>query len=116
MTAARYIKDLDTDELIKRLLGYSNLEGRCIRELKARREFTDEIADAAQDEYIQGQDSSQPEDDSSAMEWIRFIVHESFYPVFSDAEEELERLRRYLVTASLVAAEARTLDEYDDEE
>ena len=113
---ARHISDLDTDDIVKRLLGYSNLEGRCIRELKKRQEFTAEITDAALDEYIQGQDPAQPEDDSSAMEWIRFIVSESFQPAFEDPEEELERLKRYLVTASLVAAEARTLDEYDDEE
>ena len=116
MTAARYIKDLDTDELIKRLLGYSNLEGRCIRELKERHEFTDEVALAAQGEYIDAQDPGLTEDDSSALEWIRFIMSESFHPVFEDPEEELDRLKRYLVTASLVAAEARTLDEYDDEE
>ena len=43
-------------------------------------------------------------------------MSESFHPVFEDPEEELERLKRYLVTASLLAAEARTLDEYEDEE
>jgi len=45
------------------------------------------------------------------MEWIRFIVGESFQPVFADPAEELERLKRYLITASLVAAESGALDD-----
>jgi len=45
------------------------------------------------------------------MEWIRFIVSESFQPVFADPAEELERLKRYLITASLVAAESGALDD-----
>lgn len=116
MTAARYIQDLDTDEIVKRLLGYSNLEGRCIRQLQERGEYSSEIIAASQDEYYRGRDSTGPEDDTSALEWIRFIMSESFHPIFEDPEEELERLKRYLVTASLVAAESRLLDEYEDEE
>lgn len=113
---ARHIADLETEDIVKRLLAYSALEARCVRELKARHAFTDEVADAARDEYINAQDPGLTEDDSCAMEWIRFIMNESFHPVFEDPEEELERINRYLVTASLVAAEACVLDEYDDEE
>lgn len=113
---ARHIADLETEELYRRLLAYSNLKGRCIGQLKARGEYSSDLMADSQDEYIRGRESVGMEDDSSALEWIRFIVSESFHPVFEDPEEELERLKRYLVTASLVAAEARILDEDYDEE
>lgn len=113
---ARHIADLETDELISRLVAYNNLEGRCVRELKAREKYTMDVFREALESYKDGRYSRFPEDDSSALEWIRFIVSESFQPVFADPAEELERLKRYLVTASLVAAESRALDENTDEE
>lgn len=108
---ARHIADLETEEVYRRLLVYSNLKGRCIGQLKARGEYSSDLLADSQDEYIRGREAIGLEDDSSAMDWIRFIVSESFQPVFADPAEELERLKRYLITASLVAAESGALDD-----
>lgn len=112
---ARHIADLETDELISRLFAYSNLHGRCVRVLRDRGLYNGDILRKSHNSFKDGRHFI-AEDDSSAMEWIRFIVSESFHPVFEDPEEELERLKRYLITASLVAAESRALDENTDEE
>lgn len=107
---ARHIADLETDELISRLFAYSNLHGRCVRELRDRGLYHGDILRQSHNSFKDGRNSI-TEDDSSAMEWIRFMVSESFQPVFQDPAEELERLKRYLITASLVAAESGALDD-----
>lgn len=107
---ARHIADLETDELISRLFAYSNLHGRCVREIRDRGLYNGDILIKSHNSFKDGRNSI-TEDDSSAMEWIRFIVGESFQPVFADPAEELERLKRYLITASLVAAESGALDD-----
>lgn len=105
---ARYIKDLATDDLITRLLAYVKLEGQCLRALDERGADVKDIYDSAYDTFLSGRDprGNDQDEETAAMDWIRFIVNESFNPKFDDPAEELIRLQRYLVTASLVASEA----------
>lgn len=108
---ARYIKDLATDDLITRLLAYVKLEGQCLRALDERGADVKDIYDSAYDTFLAGRDprGNDEDDETAAMDWLRFIVNESFNPIFDDPAEELIRIQRYLVTASLVAAEAGEL-------
>lgn len=108
---ARYIKDLATDDIITRLLAYARLEGQCLRALRERLDDADELIDDALETYEGALDPAGCDEDeaTSAMDWLRFIVNESFNPVFDDPAEELIRIQRYLVTASLVATEAGEL-------
>lgn len=105
---ARYIKDLATDDLITRLLAYIKLEGQCLRALAERSVNVKELPEISNDAFEAGRDPSGHDEDeeTAAMDWLRFIVSESFNPVFDDPAEELIRIQRYLVTASLVASEA----------
>lgn len=108
---ARYIKDLDTDDIIARLEAYAHLEGQCLRALEERGANVKDICDSGRDAFLAGRDprGNDEDDEIAAMDWLRFIVNESFNPVFEDPAEELIRLQRYLVTASLVATEAGEL-------
>lgn len=110
----RFLSELETSELIKRLCAYIKLEGKCIRALEARGANVKSIYDNTLKAFLIGIEPDAKEDESPAMEWIRFILNESFNPVFDDAEEELTRLQRYLVTASLVASESGILLEDDE--
>lgn len=104
----RYIKDLATDDIITRMLAYAKLEGQCLRALRERVDDVDEVLAEALETYEGALDPAGNDEDeeTAAMDWLRFIVHESFDPVFDDPAEELIRIQRYLVTASLVASEA----------
>ena len=108
---ARYIRDLATDDIVTRLLSYARLEGQCLRALRERVEDVDEVIERALETYDGALDPAGCDEDeaTAAMDWLRFIVNESFNPVFEDPAEELIRLQRYLFTASLVAAEAGEL-------
>lgn len=108
---ARYIKDLATDDIITRLLAYVKLEGQCLRALDERDADVKDIYDSAYDTFLSGRDprGNDQDEETAAMDWLRFIVAESFDPVFDDPAEELIRIQRYLVTASLVATEAGEL-------
>lgn len=119
---ARYIKELATDDIITRMVAYARLETQCLRALRERMDDVDEVLDEALETYESALETYESalapggcDDDetTAAMDWIRFIVHESFNPVFDDPEEELERIQRYLVTASLIATESGVLK--DDE-
>lgn len=105
---ARYIKDLDTDDIIARLEAYMKLQGQCVRALEARGEKAGEILTQLRYAFENGRNPAGHDEDeeTAAMDWLRFIVAESFDPVFHDPAEELIRIQRYLVTASLVATEA----------
>ena len=113
-TPPRFLSELDTSELIKRLCAYIKLEGQCIRTLEARGANVKSLYDNTRKAFLLGTDPGAKDDESPAMEWILFILNESFTPVFKDAEEELERIQRYLVTASLVASESGILLEDDE--
>lgn len=108
---ARYIKDLATDDIITRMVAYARLEAQCLRALRERMDDVDEVLDEALETYESALAPGGCDDDetTAAMDWIRFIVNESFHPVFEDPEEELERIQRYLVTASLICTEAGDL-------
>lgn len=115
---ARYIKDLATDDIITRMLAYARLEAQCLRALRERMDDVDEVLDEALETYESALETyasalapgrCDEDEATAAMDWLRFIVHESFNPVFDDPDEELIRIQRYLVTASLVAAEAGDL-------
>lgn len=110
---ARHLSDLDTTELVRRLCAYMKLEGQCMRALTDRGAHVKDLYDNTRAAFEEGRDPLGKEDETSAMDWIRFIVNESFNPVFQDPEEELERIQRYLVTASLIATESGVLQ--DDE-
>lgn len=105
---ARFIKDLDTDDIIARLEAYMKLQGQCLRALEERGANVKDIYVSARDAFEDWLDSAGHDEDeeTAAMDWLRFIVAESFDPVFDDPAEELIRIQRYLVTASLVATEA----------
>lgn len=111
---ARHLSDLDTHEIQKRYIDYAHLLGKCIHYLEARGAYSTDILNQAMESSAAGRDLRGGEDESPAMEWIRFILNESFNPVFDDAEEELTRIQRYLVTASLVASEAGIILEDDE--
>lgn len=111
----RFIKDLATDDIITRMLAYARLEAQCLRALRERMDDVDEVLDEALQTYESALETYESalapgrcdEDEATAaMDWLRFIVAESFDPVFDDPAEELIRIQRYLVTASLVASEA----------
>lgn len=105
---ARYIKDLAPDDIIARLEAYARLEGQCLRALEERGVNVKDICDRGRDAFQAGRDprGNDEDDETAAMDWLHFIVAESFDPVFDDPAEELIRIQRYLVTASLVASEA----------
>ncbi|WP_306593918.1 hypothetical protein [Corynebacterium striatum] len=105
---ARFISDLDTDEIVTRLLAYIKLEGQCLRALCDRSATVEDLHTKSRDAFLAGRDprGNDEDDETAAMDWLRFIVNESFNPVFEDPAEELIRLQRYLVTASLVATES----------
>ena len=107
---ARRISDLETTELVRRLCGYMKLEGQCMRALTERGAVVEDLYENTRAAFDDGRNPFGEEDETSAMDWIRFIVHESFNPVFQDPEEELERLQRYLVAASLIATESGALE------
>lgn len=106
---ARHLSDLTTVELIDRLCAYMRLEGQCLGALEARGANVKELYDNTRAAFDDGRNCSRGEDETSAVDWLRFIVNESFHPVFEDPEEELERIQRYLVTASLICTEAGDL-------
>ncbi|HAT1153057.1 TPA: hypothetical protein I8V91_002100 [Corynebacterium striatum] len=108
---ARFIKDLATDDIITRMLAYARREAQCLRALRERMDDVDDVLDEALETYESALAPGRCDEDeaTAAMDWLRFIVAESFDPVFEDPAEELTRLQRYLVTASLVAAEAGEL-------
>lgn len=110
---ARHLSDLSTADLINRLCSYMKLEGQCMRALTDRGAHVEDLYENTRAAFESGRDPRGEEDETSAMDWIRFIVNESFNPVFQDPEEELERIQRYLVTASLIATESGVLQ--DDE-
>lgn len=112
---ARYVNELETDDLITRLLAYVKLEGQCLRALDERGADVKDIYDSAYDTFLSGRDprGNDQDEETAAMDWIRFIVNESFNPKFDDPAEELERIQRYLVAASLLATESGVL--LDDE-
>lgn len=111
---ARHLSDLDTREIEKRYIAYSQLLGQCVRVLQARGGQSEELINQSMDAFAAGRDPRGEEDETAAMEWIRFIVNESFNPFFDDPEEELTRIQRYLVTASLVASESGIILEDDE--
>lgn len=106
---ARHLSDLDTTELVRRLCAYMKLEGQCMRALTDRGAHVKDLYDNTRAAFESGRDPRGEEDETAAMDWIRFILNESFHPVFEDPEEELERIQRYLVTASLICTEAGDL-------
>lgn len=111
---ARHLSDLDTREIQNRYIDYAYLSGQCIHHLEARGAYSTEIIKMAMESSAAGRDLRFGEDDSPAMEWIRFILNETFNPFFDDPEEELTRIQRYLVTASLVASESGIILEDDE--
>lgn len=113
-TPPRFLSDLETSELITRLCAYVKLEAQCIRALESRGANVKQLYDNTRKAFELGSDPAAKDDESPAMEWIRFILNESFSPVFDDAEEELTRIQRYLVTASLVASESGIILEDDE--
>ena len=106
---ARHLSDLDTTELVRRLCAYMKLEGQCMRALTDRGAHVKDLYDNTRAAFESGRDPRGEENETAAMDWIRFILNESFHPVFEDPEEELERIQRYLVTASLICTEAGDL-------
>lgn len=110
---ARHLSGLSTTDLVNRLCSYMKLEGQCMRALTERGANVKDLYDKTRAAFEEGRDPAGEEDETAAMDWIRFIVNESFNPVFQDPEEELERLKRYLVAASLIATESGVLQ--DDE-
>jgi len=113
-TPPRFLSELETSELITRLCAYIKLEGKCIRALESRGANVKSLYDNTRKAFLIGTEPGAKDDESPAMEWIRFILNESFSPVFNDAEEELTRIQRYLVTASLVASESGIILEDDE--
>ena len=107
---ARHLSDLSTTDLINRLCSYMKLEGQCMRALTDRGAHVKDLYDNTRAAFEAGRDPRADEDETAAMDWIRFIVNESFHPVFEDPEEELERIKRYLVAASLIATESGALE------
>jgi len=80
-----------------------------MRALTERGAHVEDLYDNTRAAFESGRDPRGEEDETSAVDWLRFIVNESFHPVFEDPEEELERIQRYLVTASLICTEAGDL-------
>lgn len=105
---ARFINELDTEEIITRLIAYSQLQGQCVRELHRRgipyTEFTSQEVDA----YMAGVDPSGSDETefTAAADWLKFIVRESLNPLHDDPARELARLKRYALTASLCCTES----------
>lgn len=106
---ARHLSDLSTVDLVNRLCSYMKLEGQCMRALTDRGAHVKDLYDNTRAAFEEGRDPRGEEDETAAVDWLRFIVNESFHPVFEDPEEELERIQRYLVTASLICTEAGDL-------
>ncbi|MEJ4106243.1 hypothetical protein [Corynebacterium accolens] len=108
---ARFISDLETTELINRLCAYMKLEGQCLRALADRGARVENLYENTRLAFDEGRNPRGTDEETAAMDWLRFIVNESFNPMFDDPAEELTRLQRYLVTASLVAAESGVPDD-----
>ena len=110
---ARFISQLETTELINRLCAYMKLEGQCLRALADRGARVENLYENTRLAFDEGRNPRGNDEDegTAAMDWLRFIVNESFNPKFDDPAEELTRLQRYLVTASLVAAESGVPDD-----
>lgn len=105
---ARYVNELETDDLISRVCAYRKLEGQCLRALEERGANVKDIYDSARASFDEGRNPAghDQDEETAAMDWLRFIVAESFTPKFDDPDEELERIQRYLVAASLLATES----------
>lgn len=102
----------DLLELSELLAAYTNLQSQCFHVLSRRgvseKELTRIMEDAADHALDWLDDPNKSE--RSAYSWLRFIVEESFDPVYSnDDTAELNRIKRYLLTASMVCTEAGDL-------
>lgn len=102
----------DLLELSELLAAYTKLQSQCFHVLSRRgvseKELT-RIMENAADHALDWLDDPN-KSERSAYSWLRFIVGESLDPVYSnDAAAELNRLKRYLLTASLVCTEAGDL-------
>ena len=105
---ARFINELDTEEIITRLIAYSQLEGQCVRELKRRGVSLNEFHRQGVNAYIAGVDPAGTDETefTAAADWLKFIVRESCHPLHDDPARELARLKRYALTASLCCTES----------
>lgn len=103
---ARFINQLDTEEIETRYLAYSQLLGQCVRALLARDRQSEELINQSMDAFAAGRDARGEEDETAAMDWLKFIVRESCHPLHDDPARELARLKRYVLTAALCCTES----------
>jgi hypothetical protein len=80
-----------------------------MREITDRGAHVKDLYEITRAAFEAGRDPRGEEDESAAMDWLQFIMHESFTPQFDAPAEELTRLQRYLVAASLACTEAGDL-------
>ena len=116
MTRPYNLERLHIGELLDLLAAYTKMQSQCFHVLCRRgvseKELTHVMETAVEDALDSLDDPNEGE--RSAYGWLKFIVGESLDPVHpDDYSAELARLKRYLVTASLVCVEAGDLD--DDE-
>lgn len=116
MPIARSISDLETTELLTRLSAYTNLQTQVFH-LLCRRGVSEKVTTALMEDAAElALDELESSEESSAFEWMKFLVREAFTPVTDEPEKELARLQRYLLTASMVCTEAGDLpDDLPDE-
>lgn len=116
MTRPYNLERLHIGELFDLLAAYTKMQSQCFHVLCRRgvseKELTHVMESVVEDALDSLDDPHEGE--RSAYAWLKFIVDQSLDPVHPDDDAaELARLKRYLVTASLVCAEAGDLD--DDE-
>lgn len=114
MTTADRLDNLHTGELLDLLGAYTKLQSQCFHLLCRRGVSEKELTRVMEAAVENALDSLDDPDKSerSAYSWLQFIVGQSFDPVYSnDDAAELNRLKRYLLTASLVCVEAGDLDD-----
>lgn len=112
MTQPYNLERLNIGELFDLLAAYTKLQSQCFHVLCRRgvseKELT-RVMEAAVEDALDSLDDPH-EGERSAYGWLKFIVGQSLDPVHPDNDSaELARLKRYLVTASLVCTEGGDL-------
>lgn len=112
------LAELPLAELERRAVNYSVLHSECfdtaVHELGADGpELRRKCLDAAAS-HLRGY-ALAANDERSAHELLIELVAAAFAPRHSDATDELERIRRIIITASLVCMEAEGIDEDEHE-
>ena len=112
------LAELPLSELERRAVNYSVLHAECFALAVYEHDadgpaLTHKCYDAAAS-HLHRYDRD-TNDERSAHEWLIELVAAAFSPRHEDAADELERLRRAIITASLVCMESEGIDEADHE-